>query len=348
MKKILFFMVLVTTIFAQPRTYKTATNPNNACAAGFDIFVFWYSSFNDFDPMAVIYSGWAENFSADAEFGYTLQKFINGSWTTVADITLWNVGEPGIGWRWVYDGSVYMGKIAAPNGNGDYRSRGWVHAWYSDVYAYSDWKQCHVNDIIAPNSPPNFSSSWSSDHPTLTISGNEELDFKLYAIYKKVGSGTWNFLSNTTSGSFVDYSETRYTVGSGNKRIIWYKATAQDWSANESAATNSVKFVCNDWLNKNNNGENKDQIIYDFVLKQNYPNPFNPSTTIEYQIDIESFVELSVYNLLGQKVKNLVYENQTPGIHITKFDASNLPNGTYIYRLSAGQNVRSRKLILLK
>lgn len=72
-----------------------------------------------------------------------------------------------------------------------------------------------------------------------------------------------------------------------------------------------------------------------FELSQNYPNPFNPSTTIDYSIPVESFVSISVYNLLGQEVKQLVNENMDAGFYQANFDAGELSSGVYIYSITA-------------
>lgn len=85
-----------------------------------------------------------------------------------------------------------------------------------------------------------------------------------------------------------------------------------------------------------------------FSLSHNYPNPFNPTTTIEYRIENREYTTLSVYNVLGQKVATLVDEMQSSGSHTVTFDASRLPSGTYFYRLQAGNDVQTKKMILVK
>lgn len=85
-----------------------------------------------------------------------------------------------------------------------------------------------------------------------------------------------------------------------------------------------------------------------FVLEQNYPNPFNPFTTIRYGLPQKSSVRLTVYNLLGQEVATLVNEEKNAGYHEVTFDGSGLASGVYIYRLTAGSFVQSRKLLLLR
>jgi uncharacterized protein (DUF1501 family) len=90
------------------------------------------------------------------------------------------------------------------------------------------------------------------------------------------------------------------------------------------------------------------QIVTRFRLQQNYPNPFNPSTTITYDVPEETYVTLSVYNELGQQVKELYSGVRSRGSYKITFDASGLASGTYIYRINAGSYVETRKMILMR
>ncbi len=85
-----------------------------------------------------------------------------------------------------------------------------------------------------------------------------------------------------------------------------------------------------------------------YALAQNYPNPFNPATTIVFAIPQTGFVNLAVFNLLGEKVAELVNEIKESGNHTVKFDAGNLSSGTYIYTLRVNGNVISKKMTLIK
>lgn len=85
-----------------------------------------------------------------------------------------------------------------------------------------------------------------------------------------------------------------------------------------------------------------------FALEQNYPNPFNPTTTISYSIPNDEVVSVEVYNSLGQKVRTLVEQFQTAGVHSVQFDASYLPSGTYFYRLTAGKFSQVKAMVVLK
>jgi hypothetical protein len=90
-----------------------------------------------------------------------------------------------------------------------------------------------------------------------------------------------------------------------------------------------------------------------FALEQNYPNPFNPSTIIKFSLAADSKVSLTVFDVLGQEVSNLINGNLSAGLHEINFNASNINSGVYFYRIDAtavdGTNFSSvKKMILTK
>lgn len=85
-----------------------------------------------------------------------------------------------------------------------------------------------------------------------------------------------------------------------------------------------------------------------FVLNQNYPNPFNPSTQITFSLEKAGQASLTVYNMLGQKVATLIDKKLTTGLHQINFDASQLANGIYFYKLESGDFSSVRKMLLIK
>ena len=86
----------------------------------------------------------------------------------------------------------------------------------------------------------------------------------------------------------------------------------------------------------------------EYSLSQNYPNPFNPVTSIPYILREAGIVNLTVFNVLGQKVATLVQGRQEAGLHRALLDASSMASGIYFYRLEAGQFNAVRKMVLLK
>jgi len=87
-----------------------------------------------------------------------------------------------------------------------------------------------------------------------------------------------------------------------------------------------------------------------FALSQNFPNPYNPSTTIGYRIPGSGvgMVRLTVHDYLGREVAVLVNERKAPGSYEAKFNAAGLSSGVYVYRLTAGDFVQSRKMLLVR
>jgi hypothetical protein len=101
-------------------------------------------------------------------------------------------------------------------------------------------------------------------------------------------------------------------------------------------------------------GENPGLTPNEYSIEQNYPNPFNPSTIIKYSLPYESFVTLTIYNVLGKSVKELAAGIEQSGLHLLNFNASGLSSGIYFYTIHAISTDRkssfnsTRKMTLLK
>ncbi len=90
-----------------------------------------------------------------------------------------------------------------------------------------------------------------------------------------------------------------------------------------------------------------------FALRQNYPNPFNPVTTLRYDLQEQTWVRLTIYDVLGREVRLLVHQNQEPGYKSILWDAKDdfgksIGAGVYLYRIEAGEFIQTNKMILLK
>ena len=83
-------------------------------------------------------------------------------------------------------------------------------------------------------------------------------------------------------------------------------------------------------------------------MEQNYPNPFNPSTLIKYSVAQDGFVNVSIFNLLGEKVATLVNNNMQAGSYEVNFNAGSLSSGVYFYSIEAGDFKAVRKMMLMK
>jgi hypothetical protein len=126
-----------------------------------------------------------------------------------------------------------------------------------------------------------------------------------------------------------------------------YAFTMTRWTA----STDSLFAAAIDWvLDKSTAIGQQDinQLPNEFRLHQNYPNPFNPKTIINYELPTMDYVELSIYNLLGQKIVTLVSEEQAAGDYSVEWNASELASGIYYYLLKTAEYQNMKKMILVK
>jgi len=144
----------------------------------------------------------------------------------------------------------------------------------------------------------------------------------------------YNFDYLTSSQAYA-HAEGGFPIGDLN----WFPDKKAEW---EAWIKTGVDF-----------GENRD-VPSRFSLKQNYPNPFNPATTISYQLNSQSVVQLAVYNSLGQKISTLINDKrQQAGDYSVQWDGMDdsgrqVASGVYIYRLDANNQVQTKKMLLIK
>jgi hypothetical protein len=85
-----------------------------------------------------------------------------------------------------------------------------------------------------------------------------------------------------------------------------------------------------------------------FSLNQNYPNPFNPATSISFFVPKDGHVSLKVFDILGKEIATIVDRNMESGEHHYEWNASDYASGIYFYRITAGDFVQTKKMMLLK
>jgi len=143
-------------------------------------------------------------------------------------------------------------------------------------------------------------------------------------------------------------------TGTANDNSIGRVALRQGTAANAPTAfVDGIKVAktWNDIISSVQNTSNN--ISENFTLSQNYPNPFNPSTTINFNIPGNGFVNLTVFDALGKEVGRLVNENLNTGSYNVNFNGSNLNSGIYFYTMNFTNNssqtfTETKKLILIK
>lgn len=186
---------------------------------------------------------------------------------------------------------------------------------------------------------------------------------------RSINNGTtWTAIQLPTIPLAVDFANMSTGYYCGQNGVIRKTTNGGiNWIEQTSPTTQALKTIfCRDTSNifaagtsgtivRTQNGGNfvgVNQIGYEvpvkYSLDQNYPNPFNPSTKISLDLPVSSFVNLTVYNILGKEVKVLVNGNINAGKYEVTFDAAEMPSGIYFYRLSADEFVHTRKMILTK
>lgn len=180
--------------------------------------------------------------------------------------------------------------------------------------------------------------------------------------------GIWNFWSQDTAGSTSVDIYGQYIDSTGkvkwesNGKPVCIMENLQDYSKSTSDNRGTAIIV---WDDRRNNRTNvyaakvdeeglitrvEDQSgVLPLVpyLEQNYPNPFNPETKIGYYVPERTFVRLTVFDIMGNKVKELVNDEKNIGWYTTDFDANNLASGVYLYQLGLNRTIISKKMVLI-
>ncbi|HEY6627249.1 MAG TPA: T9SS type A sorting domain-containing protein, partial [Ignavibacteriaceae bacterium] len=188
-------------------------------------------------------------------------------------------------------------------------------------------------------------------YPKLTWTLNNEPDVynqtNAYQIERRysISGGPWSNWSYlaTKNGNEYEFIDWNISGLYAEANTAEYRIRAKDVDNHFSDYSSSVSINFSRF-NKFNSGS----VLSEYGLKQNYPNPFNPTTTINYSLKTAGEVTLKVYDMLGTEVANLVYERLEAGNYSVEFNASDLPSGMYVYRITAGNFVDTKKLILLK
>lgn len=245
--------------------------------------------------------------------------------------------------------------LALPSkGNGTQKQNQFVQA------TSSSWVQNYSPDNVINNSGNNIDSSrWLSATPmpdTISLDMGQinplsslRISFYKwesgclykYSVFSSKNAHSWqsliqNVWSDSTQWTEVDFDSTnaRYI------KIVLTQSNQSQWASIWKIEAYGTSSGLNDNLTPD--------IPSKFELSQNYPNPFNPSTKIDFSVPRNSNVEIIIYDILGNKVTELVNGFKDAGNYTVVFNASNLSSGIYFYRLRAGNFAETKKMILLK
>jgi len=199
---------------------------------------------------------------------------------------------------------------------------------------------------VKPEAPQNLSvTANSNDHPLLSWTANTEPDLDKYNVYRKRSAPfiDWTLIASSSSNS---YEDTGVNTSHNHGDDIYYKVTAVSTNNIESDYSNSVWIEAR--IEKKGVDSDNEVAPKVYALNSNYPNPFNPTTQISYQIPNEGFVNLTIYNSLGQEVAVLVDQQQSIGRYTVQFNANNLSSGIYFYRIASGEFNSVKKMLLVR
>jgi len=204
---------------------------------------------------------------------------------------------------------------------------------------YSRWTIGSENGPL-PVSLSSFTSSVKLNSVTLNWSTASELNNKGFDIERKEINGN-------------DYSKVGFVEGKGTtNQITNYSFTDSKLNAGKySYRIKQVDFNGNfEYFSLNSGVEISTP--KKFNLSQNYPNPFNPTTKIDYEIPADSKVQITIYDISGKEVMQVVNEQQKAGFYTAQFNGAKLSSGTYFYKLSLnganGSEVLTKKMTLIK
>jgi len=160
--------------------------------------------------------------------------------------------------------------------------------------------------------------------------------YVFYNIYRSENGFIFNKEESTPHSSYKDT-----TVFLGGRYFYYVTTVFNQYESNPSDTVDALVEAITSLI------ENE-KLPAMYQLKQNFPNPFNPTTIINYELPITNYVELSIYNLIGQKVATLVSERQEAGYHQVEWNATQFSSGVYFYRIQANKFLQVRKMILVR
>jgi hypothetical protein len=208
-------------------------------------------------------------------------------------------------------------------------------AWAGTFNGEQDVYYSYITTDVIPVELLSFSSSVASNIVTLNWSTATELNNKGFEIERSTDKTNWSMIGfkegKGTTSETVQYSYSDILLNNTASRL-YYRLKQIDF--NGSFEYSHILGV--------------DTAPLVFSLSQNYPNPFNPATVISYQLPVNSFVTLKIYDVLGNEITTLVNEEKPAGMFKLTWNATDIPSGVYFYQLKAGSYIDTRKMILLR
>lgn len=151
-----------------------------------------------------------------------------------------------------------------------------------------------------------------------------------------------------TEGNYSAWEKVGFVKGTGNSTEPMSYTFSDDQFSGSTQYAYRLKQIDYDGSFEYSEVVEVEVTPIQYTLEQNYPNPFNPATTIKFSLPVAENVTITVYNQIGEVVKELVNQEFEAGHHKVSFNANDLASGMYIYTINAGDYSQSRKMILMK
>ncbi|MFO7523858.1 MAG: M14 family zinc carboxypeptidase [Ignavibacteriaceae bacterium] len=165
------------------------------------------------------------------------------------------------------------------------------------------------------------------------------------------GIEPWNYFVSWTSGTPLQYPESWFwTNHSENVMALTYEDMYQcAGTGNFDITANALLMGVKDYMESLTDVKVfTDNSPGQFGLFQNYPNPFNPVTTIRYQLNVNSNVNIKIYDVLGKEIAALVDEEKPAGVYEVQFNPEDISSGIYFYTINSDDIYQTRKMIYQK
>lgn len=189
---------------------------------------------------------------------------------------------------------------------------------------------------------------WANEAPRLYYRKNAGSGWSSWSFVNKTSSNLDTFyfqIPGSTIGTTVQYYFAAQDIALPNAKVSTFPQGGSGINPpGANPPTEYFQFVVGTTSISGNGSE----MPKEYKLYNNYPNPFNPSTEIRYDLPKSSLVKLTIYDINGKLVKELVNQVQSAGSYKFKFDASGFSSGVYFYQLSAGDFKAQNKMLLVK
>jgi hypothetical protein len=208
------------------------------------------------------------------------------------------------------------------------------------VDSVNAWIACYGTHIYM-----HAAAYWDTD--TSSFSWNNEI------LYDSASYGAWRGLPDVRDEQNGPVHDTSFVINTDILQGGYFALRIYPWFNDTSPSQTKWLVLWNlrvygTTSTTSVDVEDKSSSARKFALNQNYPNPFNPSTKISFDLEKPGYTNLTIYNVLGEKIATILSREMSAGHHEVNFNASGLSSGVYLYRLESGNSTAVKKMMLMQ